>query len=116
MKGLQDYSECLSGLSWPKLFTEIVLTFRSCLPSHILLLGSNSDPPLIRQIALCRVLHEIRQDPASYPLGMRPGQDWKLLILARGDLQDLAVQRKTWLTADLTALGSSFPLPPGMGL
>lgn len=44
---------------------------------------------------------------------MRPGQDWKLLILASEYLQDLAGQRKTWLAAALTALGSSSALPPG---
>lgn len=82
---------------------EIVLRSRSCLlRSH-----------LIQLVAACWVLREIRQDPTSYPPGRGPGQDQKPLISVRGDLPDLAVQRKPWLTAALTALGNSFSLPLG---
>lgn len=82
-------------VSWPELMTEIVLISRSCLlRSH-----------LIQQVAASWVLHEIRQDPTSYPPGRRPSQDQKLLILVRGHLQDLAMQRKPWLTAALICLG-----------
>lgn len=90
-------------VSWPEMMTEIVLISRSCLLRF----------HLIQQVAACWVLHEIRQDPTSYPPGRRPSQDQKLLILVRGHLQDLAMQRKPWLTAALTAWGNSFSGPLG---